>query len=74
LSPNEDGYERDPSWRKLSRYPPFENHKGWGSPLDDLKKGQDKSTEDMVDTKEAIVSAQNSSKDAIVQAILTLKS
>jgi len=42
--------------------------------LDDLKNGQDKTTEAMVDTKEAIVSAQNSSKDAIVQAILTLKS
>ena len=42
--------------------------------LDRMEAAQGKTAEAMTDMKESIVAAQNSSKDAIVQAILTLKS
>ena len=41
--------------------------------LNDIKAGQDRATEQMTEHTAAIVAAQNASKDAIVQAIISTK-
>jgi hypothetical protein len=41
--------------------------------LDEIKVGQDRATEQTAENTSAIVAAQNASKDAIVQAIISTK-